>query len=75
MEGLVNEGQQIDNVVSVKIQIQYQPEARKLAMKVKLKSEEILSVLGQKEAKLTLPTIHKTINHSLLCKDEDNRDG
>jgi hypothetical protein len=42
----------------------------------KLKAEDYVSVLGAKVGKaVTITDIHKTINHSLLCKDEDNGDG
>lgn len=57
MEGLVNEGiNRIDNVEfkSSKM-LQYQSEARKLAMKeAKLKAEDFVSVLGQKVGKAIL---------------------
>jgi uncharacterized protein YggE len=70
MEGLVNEVNKIDNVV---FSLQNTNSARKLAMKdAKLKAEDYVSVLKGKAVTIT---IHKTINHSLLCKDEDNGDG
>jgi uncharacterized protein YggE len=78
MEGLVNEGvNKIDNVFSV-FKISTIPvRARKLAMKdAKLKAEDYVSVLGQKVGKaVTITDNSQTINHSLLCKDEDNGDG
>jgi hypothetical protein len=49
--------------------------ARKLAMKdAKLKAEDYVS-LGQKSRQSCNYDNSKTINHSLLCKDEDNGDG